>query len=148
MTQIYEHYRMPGRIGSHTQAIATVGIMSHTFPSNFLPFAFLLRSFPSSPHAPHCLKKKSTPTFSHWSRMDKAHSSFMGRAPWPDSPPTMTQWIPFNFNCPKFSRRGSTDKNRVFALIANKSGMRGLPYFLSSTDTPSQAFSGTGRVEK
>src|SRR5690606_37100745 len=36
---------------------------------------------------------------------------------------------------PISSSSGSMDKKRVLALIATKSGIRGLPYFLSSTDT-------------
>ena len=36
------------------------GIASHTCPRYIRPFAFLERLMPSTPHAPHCLKKNAT----------------------------------------------------------------------------------------
>src|SRR5213596_856202 len=63
------------------------GTLSYFFPSRSRP-ALLLRT------PPHCLKKKGTFAFSHWSRSDRTHSFFIGLAPAPLSPPTMTQGLP------------------------------------------------------
>ena len=43
---------------------------------------------------PHCLKKNGTSATWHWSRISVTHSRSIGRAPGPDSPPTITQSIP------------------------------------------------------
>lgn len=45
----------------------------------------------AGPYAPHCLNRNGTPAARHWSRKDRAHSGRIGRAPRPDSPPTITQ---------------------------------------------------------
>ncbi len=42
---------------------------------------------------PHCLKKNGIPDRRHWSRTEMTHSLFIGLAPRPLSPPTITQSI-------------------------------------------------------
>ena len=105
------------------------GNISQTFPCSSLPLADLDLCNPSSPHAPHCLKKKFTFFFKHWSLTFKAHASFIGLAPLPDSPPTITQLIPLNGKTPRSSSNGSAEMNLVLALMARRSFIRGLPYY-------------------
>ena len=118
------------------------GIASHVLPCKSLPFFFLALFFPSAPHPPHCLKKKAECCWSHWRLMFKIHSCLIGRAFGPDSPPTITQWIPSRFKEPRSSSRGSTDTNLIGAEIWRSRSSRGTPCSLSSTVTPIHAFSG------
>jgi len=64
--------------------------------------------------------------------------SFIGRAPGPLSPPTMTQEMPSSGIFPRSSRSGSIDRKRTAAGDACKSAILGKPYSRSSTDTPHQ----------
>ena len=45
--------------------IPTFGSSFHSLPDKILPFSFLFRLTPSSPHVPHCLKKKATFCLAH-----------------------------------------------------------------------------------
>ena len=63
------------------------GISSWVAPSSSRPVRFLRTP-------PHCLKKNGTPAARHWSRIERTQSGSIGRAPWPLSPPTITQWMP------------------------------------------------------
>ena len=121
------------------------GIASHVLPANSRPFSFFRRLLPSAPQPPHCLKKNAAPRCSHCSLMDSTHSGFIGLAFGPDSPPTITQWIPLRSSWPTSSSNGSTDKNRMLALTFLRSSIRGRPCCRFSTETPNQTLSGTTR---
>ena len=47
--------------------------------------------------------------------LSRAHITSNGRALAPDSPPTMTQYVPVRSRSPRSSRRGSHDRNRTRA---------------------------------
>src|ERR1035438_3032207 len=81
-----------------------VGIASHVFPNKTLP-----NNFFRTP--PHCLKKNGVLNFSQSFFIFNTHSSFIGRAPGPDSPPTITQSIVFKSKLLVGAIRGSMDKN-------------------------------------
>ena len=75
------------------------------------------------------------------------HSSFMGLADVPLSPPTITQSIPVRSIVPKSESRGSQEKNLTLALRFLRWSI--LNFVRStSTVTPSHAFLGIGWVEK
>ena len=59
------------------------GISSYVQPSSSRP----VRSLRTPPH---CLKKNGTWARRHCSRIERTHSACIGRAPGPDSPPTIT----------------------------------------------------------
>src|SRR5713226_1761385 len=73
--------------------------------------------------------------------METTHSRFIGRAPGPLSPPTITQVMPERSISPRSSSKGSTDRKRTLAGASRRSSTRGNPYFRSSTLTPHQIFS-------
>src|ERR1022692_1493434 len=100
---------------------STLGISSQVFPAKRRPLFLFGRFLPSAPHPPHCLKKNATPSCSHWSLIASTHSAFIGLALGPDSPPTITQWMPRKSISPISSSNGSTDKNRMPALISRRS---------------------------
>ena len=75
---------------------AAKGISSHVLFKSIRPFFFLCTP-------PHCLKKNGTLYFRHCLFISSTHSSFIGLAPGPDSPPTITQSIPFRFTSPILS---------------------------------------------
>ena len=62
---------------------------------------------------PHCLKKNATRAALHCSRIESTQSSFIGRAPGPLSPPTMTHEIPSSGRMPMSSNSGSTERKRT-----------------------------------
>src|SRR3954451_14738330 len=74
-----------------TGTVGVSGIVSYVRPSRRRPAFFLFLP-------PHCLKKNATPAQTHWSRMSVTHAGAIGRARWPDSPPTMTQSMSFSFS--------------------------------------------------
>ena len=80
------------------------GISLHVRPSSSRPPRFLFTP-------PHCLKKKATRAVLHWSRMSVTQSNCIGRAPGPDSPPTITQSIPLRFSFGDGPSNGSSDRN-------------------------------------
>ena len=84
------------------------GIPSHVRPSSSLPARFLFTP-------PHCLKKKGTCCLRQMSRTCAAHSGCIGRAPGPDSPPTITQPMPVRSRSGTGPRRGSSETNRTAA---------------------------------
>jgi hypothetical protein len=75
-------------------------------------------------NAPHCLKKNGTRAERHWSRISTTHALIRGRAFGPDSPPTMTQWIPVKSSCSIGPSKGSRERNLIFAPVWRKSPMR------------------------
>ena len=89
---------------------AHTGISSHVRPSKSRPAFFLLVP-------PHCLKKNATPASRHCSLSSVTHSGFMGLAPGPDSPPTMTQSIFSKFKLGKGPSKGSNERNFTFAPV-------------------------------
>ena len=68
---------------------------------------------------------------------DLIFSGSIGRAPGPDSPPTMTQSIPSRSSLGIGPRSGSSETNFKCALVRRRSSMR-LAYFSVSTLTPIQ----------
>ena len=86
----------------------TAGISSQVRPSSSRPVCFL-----KTP--PHCLKKNGTAASTQSSRISRTQPVFIGRAPGPDSPPTITQSIPDKSNLGKGPSKGSSDKNFVRA---------------------------------
>ena len=67
----------------------------------------------------------------------------MGRAPGPDSPPTIAQSIPFKSRLGSGPRRGSSERNLIRAPVFLK--LLILEMYLSlSTLTPIQMFAGHG----
>src|SRR5579862_44922 len=107
------------------------GNSSNVRPSRVLPASFFLTP-------PHCLKKKGTFARLHCSHIDNTQSSFIGRAPGPLSPPTITHEIPSSETVPRSSSNGSTERNLTPAGLACKSAILGKPCFRFSTDTPHQ----------
>ena len=73
--------------------------------------------------------------------MFSTHSCWIGLARGPDSPPTITQCIPFRFNCPKSSSNGSRDRNRTAAVMFLIVSILCM-YFLFSTLVPSHMLGG------
>jgi len=55
-------------------------------------------------------------------RTASAHSGRIGRASGPDSPPTMTHWMPFRSSGLRPSSKGSTDRKRTRAGTWHKFG--------------------------
>ena len=80
------------------------GIWFHVRPSSTLPDFFLFVP-------PHCLKKKGTPAFLHWSLISITHSGLICLAPGPDSPPTITQSISFKSSSLIGPNSGSMEMN-------------------------------------
>ena len=97
-----------------------MGLFCAILPANNFPFRFLLLFTPSLPHVPHCLKKKAIPNLSVFSLRDKTHSSFIGLAFGPLSPPTITQSIFCKSISPKSESKGSQDRNFIEAFIFRK----------------------------
>ena len=94
--------------------VAAAGISSQVRPSRRRPVLFLFIP-------PHCLKKNGTPRSRHWLRMSNTQVLSIGRAPGPDSPPTMTQsidWSGSRFNGPS---RGSRERNLTRAAVFRRS---------------------------
>ena len=75
-------------VGS-TARSTRLGKPSQVLPGRILPAVFLRTP-------PHCLKKNGTPSALHCSRIERTQASFIGLAPGPLSPPTMTQEMPSN----------------------------------------------------
>lgn len=107
---------------------------SHVRPSRTRPVIALLVP-------PHCLKKNFTPDLRQRSRIARAHSIFIGRAPGPDSPPTITQSSFDQGNRETGPIKGSTDKNLTFALVLASEVAR-CATLASSTLVPIQTFFG------
>jgi hypothetical protein len=61
------------------------------------------------------LKKNGTSARKHWSRMSVTQTRSIGRAPGPDSPPTIAQLIPLKFRLCNGPSNGSSDKNLTTA---------------------------------
>lgn len=80
----------------------TSGISSQILPSSTLPVFFLFKP-------PHCLKKKGILFIVHCSLMSSTHFSSIGRAPGPDSPPTMAQSILFSGSFSIGPSKGSSE---------------------------------------
>ena len=112
-------------------ALTRAGYSSYVRPCSNLPAFFFLTP-------PHCLKKNGTRDAAHWSRIAMTHSSHIGRAPGPLSPPTMDQLIPERSNGPRSSSSGSIERNRTRAGADCKCLILGRPCVLSSTLTPHQ----------
>jgi hypothetical protein len=111
--------------------LSWMGIASYVRPSSSRP-ARALRT------PPHCLKKNGPHDSRHCFRMETTQSRFMGRAPAPLSPPTITQCIHDKLSCPKSSSSGSMERNRTAAGAARRWPIRGIPQALFSTLTPHQ----------
>ena len=84
----------------------------------------------SSGLPPHCLKKNGTSCWTQVSRMSLAQSASIGLAPGPDSPPVITQSIPFT------SRLG-----RVTPAVAQEKGTWSERPWLSAWSTRSNHLS-------
>src|ERR1700686_237081 len=67
-----------------SQAAMRCGISSYVLPLSWRP-VICFRT------PPHCLKKNGTSDFRHARKISRTHSTFIGRANGPDSPPTITQ---------------------------------------------------------
>src|SRR6478672_9464894 len=79
----------------------------------------------------------------HSSRRDRTHSGFIGRAPGPLSPPTITQSRPVIHGRKETSpRRGSQERKCVLAGAASNEGKRRFAHSCDSTVVPSQTFAG------
>ena len=108
---------LPRAFTSHFAGFKSRGIPSHTRPSNTRPLTSFLAP-------PHCLKKKGTLAFSQRSRISQTHSSFIGRHPGPDSPPTMTHDIPLSGKSGIADSKGSRERNLTYASVERSSSMR------------------------
>jgi three-Cys-motif partner protein len=98
--------------------------------------------------APVCLKKNATPRSAHWSRMSRTQAASIDRAPWPDSPPTMTQSSPEKSTVGSGPRSGSSERNRTAAGVSRSLSARHA-YRSSSMDVPSHTCStGSGRSRR
>lgn len=113
---VWKNRRVPAIGNSSNIYFFIVGIFWITTPCNNFPLTFLLLLTPSALHVPHCLKKNGIWLVSACRLMFKTHSSFIGRACTPLSPPTITQFIPLRSNSPKSSRSGSHEMNRIGAF--------------------------------
>jgi len=84
------------------------------------------------------LKKNGIRCFRQDLSTPMTHASFIGRAPGPLSPPTMTQSKPLRFT-PLNLRSGVRQKeNFMDAAVLRSRSMRGFPCFMFSTLTPHQ----------
>src|ERR1700756_1890163 len=90
---------------------------------------------------PHCLKKNLVRCLRHARKISRTHSTSIGRAPHPDSPPTVTHWISVKSIPPREPIRGSHERNRRAAGTFLKSSTRDKTRE-SSTLTPIQTFAG------
>jgi hypothetical protein len=117
---------LSGKLGTGRE-----GISSYVLPFSVRPFDFFILP-------PHCLKKKGTPAALHCLRIDCTHSSRIGLAPGPLSPPTITQSIPLRPIGPRSSSSGSIDRNLTRAGEDLRSDTRGKPCLRFSTLTPHQ----------
>jgi len=115
------------------------GNWSQVCSSSILPFFFLLTP-------PHCLKKNGTFAARHWSLISAAHSGFIGLAPGPDSPPTMTQSIPEKSILGIGLRSGSKEINLIAASVCLKWSIR-YRYLAVSTVTPIHILGCQGNLE-
>ena len=120
------------------------GNPSQALLSNSRPVFAFPRRTPTSSYAPHCLKKNATFASWHCLRMLRAQSGFMGRARCPLSPPTITQLIPVKVELQRTEQR-LTGKNRTAAGTRRRWSIRDVQRWFS-TDTPTQRFSGNGKV--
>jgi hypothetical protein len=66
---------------------------------------------------PHCLKKKGTRARAQRSRISRTQAESIGRAPGPDSPPTITQSMPLRSSFLSDPSRGSRLKNLMRAPV-------------------------------
>ena len=90
------------------------GIWFQILPSNNRPAAFLFLP-------PHCLKKKATLARRQASRIEVAHSAFIGRAFGPDSPPTIIHLMPLRWQNETGPKRGSQEINLILAEVLESS---------------------------
>src|SRR5208283_4343781 len=109
---VLPHY-LAACIYSSEPECANSGISSHVLPSSSRPAFFFLVP-------PHCLKKKGRPASRHWSRISNTQAGSMGRAPGPDSPPTITQSIPSRLSPGSGPRSGSSDRNLTIAPVPSQ----------------------------
>jgi hypothetical protein len=98
-------------------AAGSCGISSQVLESNRRPARDLCVP-------PHCLRKKGTPARWHWRRISRTHEAFISRAPGPDSPPTMTQWMPERSMPGIGPSSGSRERNLVEARTWRRSAIR------------------------
>lgn len=93
------------KIGKKKSSAANLrGRSSQVLPSRRRPVRFFFTP-------PHCLKKNATPALAHWFLISTTHRSFIGLAPGPDSPPTMTQSIPRRLSEERGPSKGSNERN-------------------------------------
>ena len=70
--------------------------------------------------APSCFTKQATPASAHWRTMLRIHATSQGRAPGPDSPPTMTQLMPRKSSRRMGPNKGSSDRNLILARVRRR----------------------------
>src|ERR1700709_1740340 len=128
------HFFYSAAASAMVRDLETSGYWFHSRPFSLRPPVF-------GRIPPHCLKKNAMFWARHWSRIFSAHSSAIGRARGPLSPPRIAQSMPVKSTFPTGPINGSNEINFTVACAARRCLMR-TTFCLSSTDTPSQTCDG------